>query len=96
MGEKGLKKLIKPIGYLLMGIFCARCDFLEGMYPLGIALLSITYLSKNYFYIYLGAVIGAISINFVPSQMLINTLSYGLFLPCALYLKQKKTEKLVF
>ncbi len=77
-----------------MGIFCARCDFLQGMYPIGIALLSITYLSKNYFYIYSGAIIGALSISFVPSEMLINTLSYALFLPCSLFLKKKKTEKL--
>ena len=91
-----MKKLIIPIGYLLMGIFFARCDFLEGIYPLGIALLTIFYLSENFFYIFSGAIIGALTISFEPKEMLINSLSYFLLLPMVLFLRNKKVERLAF
>lgn len=79
-----------------MGIFCARCDFLEGIYPLGIAILTITYLSNNFFYIFSGALLGAITISLTPKEMLINSLSYFLLLPMVLFLRKKKTERLAF
>jgi len=91
-----VKKLFKPIMYLIMGIFCARCDFLQGMYPLGIALLCVAYTSKNFFYIFSGTMVGAITINFVPEEMLINTLPYVLLLPCLMLMKKRKIEKLAF
>ncbi len=89
-----MKKWIKPIIYFIMGLFLARCDFLQGMYPLGIAALSVLYMSKDFFYIFSGSVLGAITINFLPQEMLINALPYALFLPCALLLKKRGTEKL--
>lgn len=77
-----------------MGIFCARCDFLQGIYPLGIAVLTISYLSKDFFYIFSGALLGALTISFTPNEMLLNSLSYFLLLPIVLFLRKKKTEKL--
>lgn len=89
-----MKKWIKPIGFFLMGLFCARCDFLQGMYPLGIAVLSIGYMSKNFFYIFSGCVLGAITISFAPQEILINTLPYALFLPCAFLFKKRGIQRL--
>ena len=79
-----------------MGVFFARCDFLQGIYPLGIALITITYLSKNFFYIFSGALLGALTISLTPKEMLINSLSYFLLLPCVLVLRKNKTERLAF
>ena len=79
-----------------MGILCARCNFLQGMYPFGIAFLMVAYASKNFFYIFSGTLIGAITISFVPKEILINTLPYALALPFLMVLKNKKEDRLLY
>ncbi len=79
-----------------MGILCARCNFLQGLYPFGIAFLMVAYASKNFFYIFSGALVGAVTISFVPKEILINTLPYALALPFLMVLKNKKTDRLLY
>ncbi|MBR6764999.1 MAG: SpoIIE family protein phosphatase [Clostridia bacterium] len=89
-----MKKWLKPMIITVLAVLAARCDFLEGMYPVGIAVLASAYMSKSFFFLFSGAVLGALTIGF-NNDTLINLLPYALFLPCALLLRNRRIEVLV-
>ncbi len=88
-----MKKWLKPISLIFIGMLGARCDFLTGMYPVGIALLGCLYTSKCFYYVFLGTVLGSLTVA-KGSEMLISVLPYVLFLPGALVLRKKRLDSL--
>ncbi len=86
----------KPFLCALLGFFFAKCYLLPGMYPLGIALLCVTFLSKEFFFLFVGSVLGAITINMEISHLLVNALPYSVCLPMLLFLRYYRKDKLIF
>ena len=89
-----MKKWIKPAIITFMGVLFARCSVLPEMYALGISVLSVTFLSKNFYYLFVGAVIGAITLNGGVFNIMLNTLPYALSLPFFMLMKKRNADSL--
>ncbi len=89
-----MKKWIKPVIIALMGVLFARCSVLPQMYALGISVLTVTFLSKNFYFLFVGTVVGAITLGGGIFEILLNTLPYALALPFFMLMKKRGTDSL--
>lgn len=89
-------KKYKPFLCAILGFLFSKCYLLPNMYPLGIALLCVTFMSKEFFFLFVGALLGAITINMEISYLLVNALPYSVALPLLLILRYYRKENLIF
>ncbi len=89
-----MKKWIKPVIIIFMGFLFARCSVLPEMYALGISVLSVTCLSKSFYYLFVGAVTGAIALGGGVFNIMLNTLPYALALPFFMLMKKRNIDSL--
>lgn len=85
----------KPFLCAILGFFFAKCYLLPEMYPLGIALLCVTFLSKEFFFLFVGAFLGAVTINTEISHLLVNALPYSTCLPFLLLMRRFRKDNLI-
>lgn len=87
-----MKKYYKIPAIVLLGFLLAKVKFLSGMYPLGISVLTVTFLSKNFFYLFVGCVFGALTMESGFFNNVINALPYALSLPMLMVLKKNRWD----
>ncbi len=91
-----MKKWIKPILIISLGVLFARCDFLRGIYPLGIAFICVLYNTDVFYYAFVGGIAGAISLSLTLQDILLNTAPYAVALPILFLIKMLKGQKVIF
>ncbi len=91
-----MKKYYKISAVILLGFFASKVSFLAGMYPLGVSLLTVVCFSKNFYYVFVGSLLGALTIGNGFSDSLINTLPYALSLPLIMIFRKYKKDGLYY
>ncbi len=91
-----MKKSVRPIFMILLGVLCGRINFLEGIYPFGIALLCVWESQNDFACLYSGCIIGAASAVLSVKSVILNTLPYGIIFPEILLLRKHFKNSTVF
>lgn len=94
--KRDFKKYLHHALLVILGFLSAQVSFVTGIYPFGIALLCTLNLSKEFFCIFVGCILGsAVSAQSLP-QILFYLLPYALILPELLILNKFFKQKLFF
>lgn len=91
-----MKKTIRPIFMILIGFVFGRINFLEGIYPFGIALLCVWGGQADFFCLYSGCIIGGASAALTVEALILNVLPYGIIFPEILLLRKYCKEHIFF
>ncbi len=90
-----MKKYLKIPFIMLLGFVFAHCTFMKGMYPLGISVLCAACLSKNFYFLFMGSVFGALTIG-SGFEILLNALPYAIALPFFMVLRNRREDGLLY
>lgn len=90
-----MKKYFKIPFIMILGFLFAQCSFLKGMYPLGISVLCVACLSKNFYFLFIGSVLGTLTIS-TGFNMLVNSLPYAIALPFFMLLRKYREDSVIY
>ncbi len=88
-----MKKYFKIPFIISLGFIFSNVSFLSGMYPLAISVLTVTCFAKNFYYLFVGSLLGSLFIGNGIFDSIANALPYAIVLPFLMLLRKYRWDK---